>query len=103
MKTLVFVTSQFPYGKGESFIASEFPFLAKSFDKIIIVAQNVASEKTRDTSLNTTVYRYNPATSLSGFLFIPVLLFSNMRTIFNMYKEEIIFRKNLTTRNKRSL
>ena len=103
MKTLVFVTSQFPYGTGESFIASEFPFLAKSFDKIIVVAQNVSSEKTRDTSLNTTVYRYNPATSLSGFLFIPILLFSNMRTIFNMYKEEIIFRKNLTTRNKRSL
>lgn len=103
MKTLVFVTSQFPYGTGESFIASEFPFLAKSFDKIIVVAQNVTSEKTRDTSLNTTVYRYNPATSFSGLLFIPVLLISNLGIIVNMYKEEILTRKNLTTRNKRIL
>lgn len=100
MKTLVFVTSQFPYGTGESFIVSEFPFLAKSFDKIIVVAQNVTFEKTSDTSINTTVYRYNPATSISGFLFIPALLFSNKSTIFNMYREEIIFRRKLTTKNK---
>lgn len=103
MKTLVFITSQFPYGTSESFIAAEFPFLARSFDKIIVVAQNTAFEKTRDTSLNTTVYRYNPATSFSGFLFIPVLLISNLGIIVNMYKEEILFRKNLTARNKSSL
>ena len=100
MKTLVIVTSQFPYGTGESFIASEFPFLARSFDKIIVVAQNVTFEKTRETSLNTTVYRFNPATSLSGFLYIPVLLLSNLQTIINIYREEIIFRKNLSINNK---
>ncbi len=103
MKTLVFITSQFPYGTSESFIAAEFPVLAQSFDKIIVVAQNTAFEKTRDTSLNTTVYRYNPATSFSGFLFIPVHLISNLGIIVNMYNEEILFRKNLTARNKSSL
>ena len=73
MKTLVFITSQFPFGTSESFIASEFPFLARSFDKIIIIAQNIIFEKTGDTSPNTTIYRYNPATSFSGFLFYPIL------------------------------
>ena len=103
MKNLVFITSQFPYGTGESFIASEFPFLAKSFDKIIIVAQNVTFEKTGDTSANTSVFRYDPATSISGFLFIPVLCILNLRTIFKMYKEEVVFRKNLTIGYKRNL
>lgn len=103
MKTLVLITSQFPYGTSESFIAAEFAFLARSFDKIIVVAQNVTFEKTRDISTNTIVYRYNPATSFSGILFLPVLLFSNLRTIVNMYSEEIIFRKNLTIRNRSNL
>jgi len=103
MKTLVFVTSQFPYGTSESFIAAEFPFLAWSFDKIIVVAQNVKFEKTRNTSSNTAVYRYNPATSLPGFLFLPVLLFSNLKTISSMYNDEIVFRKNLTTKNRSNL
>ena len=103
MKTLVLITSQFPYGTSESFIAAEFAFLARSFDKIIVVAQNVTFEKTRDISTNTIVYRYNPATSFSGILFLPVLLFSNLRTIVNMYSEEIMFRKNLAIRNRSNL
>jgi glycosyltransferase involved in cell wall biosynthesis len=103
MKTLVLITSQFPYGTSESFITAEFAFLARSFDKIIVVAQNVTFEKTRNISTNTTVYRYDPSTSFSGFLFLPVLLFSNLRTIVNMYSEEIMFRKNLANRNRSNL
>jgi glycosyltransferase involved in cell wall biosynthesis len=103
MKTLVLATSQFPFGTSESFIASEFPFLERSFDKIIVIAQNVIFEKTRDISSNTILFRYNPATSFSGFLFLPVLLISNLKAISTLYKEEIAFRKNLTTRNKKNL
>ena len=103
MKTLVLLTSQFPYGTSESFIASEFPFLSRSFDKIIVIAQNVTSEKSRDTSSNATIYRYDPATSFSGFLFVPFLFLSNLQIINKMWRGEIAFRKNLTARNKRSL
>ncbi len=103
MKNLVLITSQFPYGTSESFISSEFPFLARSFDKIIVIAQNVTFEKTRDISSNTTVYRYNPATLFSGFLFLPILLFSNLKTISDMFREETGFRKNLSINNKRNL
>jgi glycosyltransferase involved in cell wall biosynthesis len=95
MKTLVLVTSQFPFGTGESFIGTEFPILSQSFDKILIIAQNIHGEKTRDTSGNVSVYRYNPSTSLVGFLYLPVLFLNNLQTIFTLIKEETGFRKTL--------
>jgi len=94
MKTLVLLTSQFPFGTGESFIGSEYHLLTQSFHRIIIIAQNVNREKTRITSDNTKIYRYNPSTSLLGFLCIPVLFFSNFITIINIIQEEIRFRKS---------
>lgn len=36
-KNLYFFTASFPFGKGESFIENEIPFLANSFDKITII------------------------------------------------------------------
>ena len=36
MNNLHFFTNGFPYGKGEQFIADEIPYLAQSFDKVII-------------------------------------------------------------------
>lgn len=35
---LLLLTSEYPFGKGETFLESEVPFLEKRFDKIIIVA-----------------------------------------------------------------
>lgn len=98
MKTLVLITSQFPFGTGESFIESEFPLLAENFDKILIFSQNISSEKNRKTSENTVVYRYNPATSLSEFLYFPIFMISSFGTILNLFREEIRFRKNKEVR-----
>lgn len=103
MKTLVLITSQFPFGKGESFIGSEFAILSKSFDKILIIAQNVSGERTRNTSGNVTIYRYNPSTSFLGFLHLPILFLTNARTIYNLFQEETRFRRiignHLTIKN----
>lgn len=103
MKTLVLITSQFPFGKGESFIGSEFAILSKSFDKILIFAQNVSGERTRNTSENVTIYRYNPSTSFLGFLQLPLLFLTNARTIYNLFQEETRFRRiagnHLTIKN----
>ena len=95
MKTLVLVTSQFPFGTGESFIGSEFPVLSQSFDKIIIIAQNISGERTRSTPGSVTVYRYNPSTSFSGFMCLPVLISSNAFTIFDLCREEMDFRRTI--------
>lgn len=93
MKTLVLVTSQFPFGNGETFIGSEFPFLNQSFDKIIIISQNVSHLKTRNVTERTIIKRYNPSTSIFGFFLIPVLIFMNLMKIISMYREECSFRR----------
>lgn len=37
MKTLLFLTDRFPFGKGEAFIENEIPYLTKAFDKVIVI------------------------------------------------------------------
>ena len=95
MRTLVFITSQFPYSNGESFIDAEFPFLSQEFDKIIIISQNVSGKLTRVLPGNVTIYRYNTSTSLPGFLLLPFLSLLNSGTISRMVKEELRFRKGI--------
>lgn len=96
MKTLVLITSQFPFGTGESFIESELPVLVRNYGKIIIIAQNTTGKKTRSVPDNLILYRYNPSTSLPGFLYMPFLLILNFRTISKLFKEEIAFRKSIS-------
>jgi len=93
MKTLVLITSQFPFGTSESFLESEFPFLNSNFDKIIIIAQNVSAQRTRIIPERVTIYRYNPSTSFSEFLRLPILILLNFKIIFDVLHEEIGFRK----------
>jgi glycosyltransferase involved in cell wall biosynthesis len=92
MKTLVLITSQFPFGTGESFIGTELPFLTGNFGKVIIISQNISVKMTRSIPENVTVYRYNPSTSLRGFLYLPILFILNSGIIIDMLKEEIEFR-----------
>jgi glycosyltransferase involved in cell wall biosynthesis len=96
MKTLVLITSQFPFGTGESFIESELPVLSENFEKTIIIAQNSSALKTRYIPDNIVVYRYNPATSLMGFLYLPVLLILNWSTISKLVNEEVVFRRTIS-------
>ena len=41
MKKLLFVTSQYPYGSGETFIENEIKYLSKTFDEVYIYAVKV--------------------------------------------------------------
>jgi glycosyltransferase involved in cell wall biosynthesis len=104
MRTLVFITSQFPYSAGEAFIEAEFPFLSREFDKIFIISQNISGKQTRALPENVTIYRYNTSTSLSGFLLLPFLSLFNFGIISKMVKDELIFRKSagnpLTIKNR---
>jgi len=92
MKSLVLITSHYPFGTGESFIEQEIKYLSRIFEKIIIIAQDVTGEKTRATPENVTIYRYNTATSIIGFLILPFLFFINASTITEVLKGEIEFR-----------
>ena len=63
MKILIFFTSQFPFGDGETFVENEFPFLANAFEKIFIVTNNVSGKQTRNLPENVVVIRIPYATS----------------------------------------
>ncbi|MCX6332925.1 MAG: glycosyltransferase [Bacteroidia bacterium] len=95
MKTLVLITSAFPFGSGESFIETEFPFLHKAFDRIIIIARNVSGSQTRELPDDVTVLRYNVTTTLPEFFRLPVLLFKNISMMNGIIDKENTFRKNL--------
>ena len=98
MKTLVLITSNFPFDTGEPFITPELPILNRNFDRIIIISQNSSGEKTRTTPDNISVYRYNTSTSLTGFFYIPFLFILNAGNIISMLKEDIEFRLSSTNR-----
>jgi glycosyltransferase involved in cell wall biosynthesis len=98
MKSLVLITSHFPFGTGESFIEQEIKYLSQNFKKIILISQDVSGEKSRETPENVTVYRYNTSTSLKGFLQLPFLFFINAGIITEILKGEIEFR--LGTKDK---
>ncbi|HLN20677.1 MAG TPA: glycosyltransferase [Bacteroidales bacterium] len=93
MKTLVLITSQYPYGKGETFIDTEFPYLEQNFDRIIIISQNVSESLTRRISHKVLVKRWDPATGPEGIIFLPVLVIINLRIIITLVNEEVAFRK----------
>ena len=58
MKTLVLFTSSFPFGSSEAFIESEFPFLCRAFEKIIIVTNELEAKDKREVPENVTIIRY---------------------------------------------
>lgn len=37
-RTLIFLTSKYPYGDGEAFVANEIPYLEAAFDEVVIIS-----------------------------------------------------------------
>ena len=54
-KFLIFLTGEFPYGSGETFIENELPFLARAFEKVfILVPEKVTNKPQRPIPQNAT-------------------------------------------------
>ena len=51
-KVLFFITAEFPYGTGETFIENEITFLSESFDKVIVVPLSKSSNRHRSIPAN---------------------------------------------------
>jgi len=107
MRTLVLITSQFPFGTGEPFLETELPVISSGFDRIIIIAQDTESEKTRYMPDDYKILRYNTRTTITGYLRLPVQLLSNLTVLFDIYNREISFRhsksEKLSLRRKKFL
>lgn len=47
-RVLVLMTSSYPFGDGEPFLATEFPYLHAAFDHVVILCNDVASQTRRE-------------------------------------------------------
>jgi len=57
MKILFLFTAKYPYGKGDSFVENEMPFLAKTFDKIIVISNECNDPQTKSIPQNAIIER----------------------------------------------
>ena len=56
-RKLLFLTAEFPFGTGETFIENELPYLEEAFDEITIVSLSPNGEQTRFVGKNTRIQR----------------------------------------------
>lgn len=56
-KDLIFITDNYPFGQGETFIENEIGYLAENFKNIYIVSKNQKDIQTRQVPKNCKVYR----------------------------------------------
>lgn len=95
MRTLVLITSDFPFGTGEPFLETEFPVISSEFEQTVIFSRNTTSNNRRDLPQNVTVFRFSTTTGFKGFLNLPILLFKNSSLISEIYGDEIKFRNDI--------
>ena len=93
MKTLIFITSRFPYEPGEAFIDSEFPFLCSAFDRIILITKKISGGRLKPVPGDVSVYRYDPSSSWKEYSLIPFLVLRNINDIIALVKNEMRFRR----------
>lgn len=80
MKTLILLTSDFPYGTGEVFVENEFPFLAEKFERIFIIT----------TSLNTETLRPVPPHATVIHIPYDASLKNKILTLLNFFNPDIL-------------
>ncbi len=56
-KVLFFITDNYPFGNGETFIENEIDYLSQNFEKIFIVSKNIKDKQTREVPKNCEVFR----------------------------------------------
>ena len=57
-KILLFFTSNYPFGNGETFIENEMPYLAETFDQVVLVSNDTTSPQIREVPSNVRLERF---------------------------------------------
>ena len=91
MKVLFFATNSFPFGKGEPLVSNQIDYLAKEFDKIIIVSSDTKNDISYTLPKNVIAYRLSFELSIFDKLFGILNIFSK-----NVIKEKAFVEQNLT-------
>lgn len=96
MKILFFFTAKYPFGKGDSFVENEMPYLAKAFDKIIIISNECNDPQTKWVPENAAIERISYELSSS----------QNKKAIFGVFSKQFwseiscikkVYRKKITS------
>ena len=91
-KVLFFITDNYPFGYGESFIENEIPYLANNFKKIFIISRNSFDTQTRQVPKNCEIYRVKRNYfSLIDILFDRFYLYDFIKN-FQKYKPKIFLK-----------
>lgn len=100
-KTLILLTSSYPYGEGETFVANEMPHLASRFDRIVVLTNDIRSRQAHEVPPSVTCVRrsyelsgWEKVLSLRG-LFSPEV-WREIRQVRARYRLPLD-RKNLAT------
>lgn len=88
-KTLILITSHFPYGMSESFLEHEMDYLVKSYQKVIVLARDVNSPLVRPADERYTTYRINPQSDLAETLLTFWLYLKHFKKVARFLRAEI--------------
>lgn len=108
---LFFFTSSYPYGSGETFIENEIGYLARAFDRVVIISNDMHSAQTREVPPNITLermpYELNSSQKvISPFFALSSLFFKEIKIIRDTYKlklNKLIINTMLVSLTKRFL
>lgn len=87
VNNLILITNHFPYGKGEAFLESEYPYLKSSFNKIVILTKN-CTDTIRPQYSDTETFRISPQSSAGDLLIIITQAFLHFRKIISFLYDE---------------
>jgi len=93
-KVLFFFTAKYPFGKGDSFVENEMPYLAKAFDKIIIISNECNDPQTKWVPENAVIERISYELSSSQnkkaiFGVFSTLFWSEISCIKKVYRKKV--------------
>ena len=96
-RTLILFTSAFPFGRGETYLESEFPYLSSSFERVFIVSNNLNAIQTRSVPKHVKIIRYRYNTSFLWKLLSVLNIFFLLGEIRFIVKNSIRLNKPVLT------
>ena len=93
---LVLLTSNYPFGSGESFLDYELDYLDAYFRKIVIISSNIKDAPRKELGDRFTIYRYNTEATLADWLSLPIILIRQFKVLQALLKDELNFRKSVS-------
>lgn len=89
-KILFFITDNYPFGHGESFIENEIDYLSQSFKRVFIISKNINDKQTRKVPKNCEVFRIKKS-------------YKNLLNVFRDKNYLMDFIKNFDLKNLKKL